>query len=67
LLSGEQIDPAALGGNAGNTFLYEFPEITNKNLGEWLGKVDSFRVGNWDFLELPPMTHEEIKEKWFID
>lgn len=67
LLSGEQVDPAALGGDAGNTFIYQYPEITNDNLAEWLGKVDSLRVGSWNTLELPPMTPAEILEKWFLD
>ena len=67
ILSGEEIDPAALGGNDGNTFIYDYPKITNDNLDEWLGKIDSFRKGEWDILELPPMTPEEIKEKWFLE
>jgi ABC-type sugar transport system substrate-binding protein len=67
VLTGLQIDPAALGGMAGNTFLYDYPVITNENLDEWLGKLDTLRKGDWDKLEMPPMTPEEIKEKWFLE
>ena len=67
ILSGEEIDPAALGGNDGNTFIYNYPKITNENLDEWLEKIDSFRKGERDILELPPMTPDEIKEKWFLE
>jgi ABC-type sugar transport system substrate-binding protein len=65
LLSGGKVNPAALGGDSGNTLLYDFPVITNENLDEWLAKVDTFRVGQWDTLELAPMTPEEIKAAWF--
>ena len=67
ILNGEKIDPAALGGEAGNTFIYDYPRITNDNLDEWLGKLDSFRKGEWDILEIPPMTPEQIREKWFLE
>jgi hypothetical protein len=32
ILNGEKIDPTALGGDAGNTFIYDYPRITNDNL-----------------------------------
>ena len=67
ILNGEKIDPAALGGEAGNTFIYDYPRITNDNLEEWLGKLDSFRKGEWDILEIPPMTPDQIREKWFLE
>lgn len=67
LLSGEEIDPAALGGRAGNTFRYDYPVITNDNLDEWLEKRATLRKGEWDTLEMPTMTPEEIKEKWFLE
>jgi hypothetical protein len=67
ILSGEVIDPAMLGGKDGNTFIYDYPKITNDNLDEWLGKIDTLRKGEWDILEIPPMTPEQIKEKWFLD
>lgn len=66
LLTGEEIAPSALGGNFNNTFLYDFPVITNEDLDEWLGRTDEFRIGDGDTMELPPMTPEEIKEKWFV-
>jgi ABC-type sugar transport system substrate-binding protein len=67
LLSGLKIDPAALGGLEGNTFIYDFPVITNDNLDQWLAKIDSLQIGEWDTLEMPPMTSDEIKEKWFLE
>lgn len=67
LASGEQIDPAALGGIYGNTLVYDYPFITNENLGEWMDKSDSFRVNEWGGYTIPPMTPEEIKEKWFLE
>jgi ABC-type sugar transport system substrate-binding protein len=67
LLTGEEIDPAALGGELGNTLIYDYPTITNDNLDEWLGKIGSFRKGDWDILEMPPLTPDEIKEKWFLE
>ncbi|NMC54484.1 MAG: hypothetical protein GYA48_12700 [Chloroflexi bacterium] len=67
LLSGEKIDPAALGGRLGNTFHYDYPVITNDNLDEWLEKSATLQKDEWDTLALPPMTPEEIKEKWFLE
>ena len=67
ILNGEKIDPAALGGEAGNTFIYDYPKITNDNLDEWRGKLDTFRKGEWDILEIPPMTPDQIREKWFLE
>lgn len=67
LLTGLKIDPAALGGLEGNTFIYDFPVITNDNLDQWLAKIDSLQIGEWDTLQMPPMTADEIKEKWFLE
>jgi ABC-type sugar transport system substrate-binding protein len=67
ILTGEEIDPAALGGLQGNTFLYDYPKITNDNLDEYLAKIDSFRNVDGDTLEIPPMTPDEIKAKWFLE
>lgn len=67
LLSGLKIDPAALGGLEGNTFIYDYPLITNDNLEEWLAKVDTLQIDKWNNLEMPPMKADEIKEKWFLD
>jgi TolB protein len=67
ILTGEEINPAALGGLQGNTFLYDYPVITNDNLDEYLAKIDSFRNVDGDTLEVPPMTPEEIKAKWFLE
>ena len=67
LASGEQIDPAALGGIYRNTLIYDYPFITNENLSEWMDKSDSFRLNEWGGYTIPPMTPEEIKEKWFLE
>ena len=66
-LTGLQLNPAALGGEFGNTLLYEDTVITNENLDEWLGKLGDVRTNDWGGLELPPMTPAEIKEKWFLE
>ena len=65
ILSGEKINPDALGGDYGNTFLYDYPVVTSENLEEWIKKIDGFRQGEWEALELPPMTPEQIKAAWF--
>lgn len=67
LLSGYEINPDALGGSFGNTFLYDYPVITNDNLEEWLGKLDELRMDGYDGYELAPMTPDEILESWFIE
>jgi hypothetical protein len=67
MLTGEQLDPAALGGIYGNTFLYDYPVILDENLDEWLGKLDELRQTDGGPLESNPMTPEEIKEKWFLE
>lgn len=67
MLSGAELDPQMLGGYQGNTLLYDFPVITNENLEEWLGKLDSLQRGDNETLEMPPMTPDEIRERWFLD
>ena len=64
-LNGYELDPSALGGEFGNTLLYDDATITNDNLDEWLGKIGELRMNEWGGLEMPPMTPEEILEKWF--
>jgi hypothetical protein len=66
-LTGLELDPAALGGEFGNTLLYGDTVITNENLDEWLDKIGDLRANDWGGLELPPMTPEEIKEQWFLE
>ena len=67
-LTGLELDPAALGGDFGNTLQYDYPQITNDNLDEWLGKIGDLRRNQQgETLELPPMTPEEIKAKWFLE
>ena len=66
-LTGMEIDPAALGGEFGNTLLYDDATITNDNLDEWLGKIGELRMNEGGGLVLPPMTPEEIRDKWFLD
>jgi TolB protein len=67
VLNGAQIDPQMLTGAYGNTLRYDFPVITNENLEEWLGKLDTLQVGQWEFLKLPPMTPEQILQTWFLE
>ena len=67
LLLGYEINPDALGGPFGNTFLYDFPVITNENLDEWLGRLDEFRMSEWGTYELSPMTPDEILDNWFTE
>jgi TolB protein len=64
-LNGYEFAPSALGGEFGNTLLYDDATITNGNLDEWLGKIGELRMNEWGGLEIPPMTPEEILEKWF--
>lgn len=65
-LAGLKFNPQALGGEWNNTFLYDYPIITSQNLSDWMGKLDTFKVGEFDFYRLPPMTPEQIKAKWFV-
>ena len=64
-LNGYEFNPSALGGEFGNTLLYDDATITNDNLDEWLGKIGELRMNEWGGLEIPPMTPDEILEKWF--
>lgn len=66
-LAGLAFNPQALGGKWGNTFLYDYPIITSKNLNEWMGKVDSLEVGDYGFYKTPAMTAEKIRAKWFVE
>ncbi len=51
----------------GKTFLYDYPIITSENLNEWMGKLDSLVVGEYDFYKMPAMTAQEIRAKWFVE
>jgi len=67
-LSGLAFKEDALTGEGGNTLKYEIPVISNSTLPDWIGKkLDALRVGEHDFLQLPPMTPDEIKAKWFVE
>ncbi len=66
-LSGLKLNPEMLTGEGKNTLHYSIPEITNESLVEWLGKLDSFRVGDNSVLLLQPMSPKQIKETWFVD
>jgi hypothetical protein len=67
-LSGLQFKSDAFFPGSSNTLKYDIPVITNKELHDWMNsKLDTLRVGEHGFLELPPMTPDQIKEKWFID
>lgn len=66
-LSGLKFKPDAFFPGSQNTLKYDIPTITNVELHEWIGpKLDTLRVGENQFLQLPPMTPDEIKEKWFL-
>ena len=67
VLNGAEINPEMLTGAYGNTLRYDFPVITNENLAEWLSRLDSLQVGQWDALEMPAMTPEQIRQAWFLD
>jgi hypothetical protein len=65
-LSGLKFRSDAFIANGSYPLKYDIPEITNENLPLWIGpKLDELRVGNWGFLQLPPMTPEEIRFMWF--
>ncbi len=64
-LAGYEINPEALGGRWGNTFLYDYPIITSENLAEWMGKLDSLDEGEFGSYKLPAMSAEEIFTNWF--
>lgn len=65
-LQGLAINPDALVGEAGNTFKYETPVITNETLNDWLGgKLDKLQDG--EKLTLPPLDPKEIWANWFIE
>ena len=66
-LSGLQLNPEKLSGDGNNTLNYSISEINNDNLPDWLGKVDSFIVGDNGILLLPHMDPEQIKNEWFIE
>lgn len=67
-LSGLQFKPDAFTHEGSTTLRYDIPVITNENLSEWLGgKLDGMMVGDYDFLQLSPLTPEEIREKWFVE
>lgn len=65
ILAGKQIRSDALGGLYGNTLMYDYPIITNENLGEWQEKSSTMLTGLWDMMEIPPMSPSEIYQKWF--
>jgi hypothetical protein len=65
LASGLQINPEALAGAYENTLRYEYPIITNENLGEWLEKTEKLIITNGDAYKIPAMSAEEIKTIWF--
>jgi len=64
LATGKQVDPDALGGIYGNTFMYEFPVVTNENLSEWIDKSVGFEIQNNGY-KFPSMSPEEILATWF--
>lgn len=67
-LSGLKFKPDAFFAGSSNSLRYDIPEITNESLPEWIGdKLDALRVGENGFLQLPPMSPQEIKARWFME
>ncbi len=66
LLSGLKLNPEKLKGEGNNTLQYAIPEITAKNLPEWLGKLDDFIIGDSSMLLLPHMDPDQIRNEWFL-
>lgn len=65
-LSGYKFKTDAFFPGSNNTLRYDFPVITNVELPDWIGdRMDALRVGDSGFLQLPPMSAEEIKAMWF--
>lgn len=65
-LNGSRFKADALVGVGSNTLRYDIPVITNETLPDWIGpKLDGLLVVDYGLLQLPPMTPEEIKAKWF--
>ncbi|MCE1255532.1 MAG: DPP IV N-terminal domain-containing protein [Anaerolineae bacterium] len=66
-LNGLKFKPDALVGEGHNTLKYDLPEINNETLPDWLMKLDQLRENQAGVYELPPMSPEEIKTKWFVE
>lgn len=63
LVSGHQIDEAALSGPYDQSLYVDFPEVTSETLHQWLEVMEKMEWYEVNQL----MTPEEILEKWFID
>ena len=64
LASGYEVDPAALGGEYGQSLYVEFPVVTNDTLEEWLEKTNPEPN---DYIVDQRMSPEEILERWFLE
>jgi ABC-type sugar transport system substrate-binding protein len=62
LVSGEEIDGSALGGEFGNAFIVDFPVITNDNI---IAELEKIQYEKSDHVVDLLMTSDEIKDKWF--
>lgn len=63
LVTGAQINEAALAGQYGNSLYVDIPVVTNDNLQQWLEIMNKTNTHGVDQL----MTPEEVMEKWFVD
>ncbi|HRJ59156.1 MAG TPA: hypothetical protein PLV64_22930, partial [Anaerolineales bacterium] len=63
LVTGAQINEAALAGQYGNSLYVDIPVVTNDNLQQWLEIMNKTNTHSVDQL----MTPEEVMEKWFVD
>ena len=66
LAKGLQLNPERLTGSAMNTLDYPVLEITNGNLPEILGKLDTFILGDYGTLLVPHMDPDQILDEWFL-
>ncbi len=64
LLTGSQIDEAALAGEYGHSLFVDIPLVTSDTLQDWLEKT---QAQDEKFLLDEFMQPERIKEKWFLE
>lgn len=63
LVTGAQLNEAALGGEYGHSLYVDSPVITNDTLQSWIEKIN-YEDSKYIVDQL--MSPEEIKEKWFL-
>ena len=63
LVTGAQLNEAALSGEYGHSLYVDSPVVTNDTLQNWIEKIN-YEDPKYIVDEL--MSPEEIKEKWFL-